>query len=203
MPHNYAVRISRDSAEAARYISFLATKADKVAAYEHMKDAKVSRTHVHVYLYGVQMSKRQLKDEHVKYFDEKLTKGNSGWSWKDWDGDSKVFIYGSKGHIKPFYVKEYSNEFLEAQMKAWKPPAQYKPKSKNEKIFDDFVDFVGGLEVFDTADKMKKQALTYAVDSTGVMDAAAMRMYGMLWRTWCWRKGWNDPLQNDRKLKEA
>lgn len=213
MPQNYAVRISRDSAETARYIGFLAQKADKVAAYEHMKDAKVSRTHVHVFLYGVQMSKRQLKDSHVQYFDQPFTKANSDWSWQTWDGDSKVLVYGSKGHIKPFYVKEYSSEFIEECRKAWKQPANYKPKSKNEKIFDEFVDFVGGMDTFQdevtpygvaTAyEKMKKQALSYAVDSTGTMDGAAMRMYGMLWRTWCWRKGWEDPLQNDRKLKEA
>lgn len=203
MPQNYAVRISRDSATAARYISFLAQKADKVAAYEHMKDAKVSRTHVHIYVYGVQMSKRQLKDSHVQFFDQPFTKANSDWSWQTWDGDSKVFVYASKGHIKPFYVKEYSEEFLEAQMKQWKPPAEYKPKSKNEKLFDDFVAFVGGMDVFETSDAMRKQAMSYAVDSTGTVDQAAMRLYGMLWRTWCWRKGWADPLQNDRKMKEA
>lgn len=203
MPHNYAVRISRDSTEAARYISFLSTKADKVAAYEHMKDAKVSRTHVHIFLYGVQMSKAQLKAHHKDYFVEPLTKGNSGWSWKEWDGDSKVLVYGSKGHIKPFFVKEYTDDFIEECRAAWKQPANYKPKTQDEIWFDEFVAFVGGMDVFDTSEAMKKQAFSYAVDSTSVINGKAMRMYGMLWRTWCWRKGWMDVLENDRKVKEA
>lgn len=124
MTTSYAIRITLPYADISGIISSWADRSDQTIVYQHDPDEKVKKTHVHLALYGVAVKSEALK----RMWPDAPGKGNEFWSWKDsYEDDDGIthpvdlgFItYGSKGHLRPVFVKNISPAIVEEKRKLW------------------------------------------------------------------------------------
>lgn len=103
--------------------------------FEHPKDEKVNKTHVHIALWGCDVEAEALK----RMWKSKPpdAKGNKFWSWKDldeWNEDNlRHTTYLTKGKYAAKYAKNISPVILDKAKSLWenKSPDQGPAKSKN------------------------------------------------------------------------
>lgn len=95
---SYFCRISRSYEDLAEVFSSLTCKADALVVYEHEKDEEISRTHVHFYVEGSQITVEGIK-KRVKAVCPDITKYD--WSFNQKNVDRNCITYMSKGVLDP------------------------------------------------------------------------------------------------------
>lgn len=206
MATNYAVRITRPYEECAAYVAKISLLCEKVLVYEHVGTA-TEKVHVHLMIVGARCDKKTIKDNAAKGTPLARLKGNGDWSWKSTDSkygpveDSPKYIsYMSKGKHDPKYNKGYTQEELDDAKSKWVEPTN---KSKDEKLYIEFeevlrgqtinpdkVTEVIGLKVIDSYpgfEKVRKAAISFAMEKVHVMNIKCRNMAQMLYNTYCWK----------------
>lgn len=106
---------------------------DKFAVYEHPTDDGCQRTHCHI----VAVRTKIVSDSVKARFKAKgiILKGNSDWTFKDFDEAKNPFIYLSKGKHDPIIVKGYDLTWIHDQRGAYVAPV--KKELRKEKVDSD------------------------------------------------------------------
>ena len=124
----YRARLTWNKEEILPWLEGL--EATRIFAVEHEKDEEVSRTHVHVYLEGVEMGTEGLKKRLMKDLAITTRPKRDRWSFPEGIDDLKSFItYALKGKLEPFYVRGDFDEDLGECRAEWRDP-----ETKREKI---------------------------------------------------------------------
>lgn len=149
MSYNHAIRITLPYSDVSSILSLWADRSDKVVAFQHSADEEISKTHVHIALYGCEVKSEALKRMWV----DVPGKGNEFWSWKEakpWPKQSdewilevmksdavkdeeaklqlyedlKYLTYMSKGSLRPLFEKNISRAILERSRQLWVEPVK-------------------------------------------------------------------------------
>lgn len=130
MTYNHAIRITLPYEDCSGIISRWADRCHAVVAYQHTADDEVSKTHVHLAVYGCEVKTEALK----RMWPDAPGKGNEFWSWKPLDGEYlsqlqdatkvKFITYMSKGTLWPVFVKNISQATLENSRQDWVEPVK-------------------------------------------------------------------------------
>lgn len=127
MSYNYAIRISLPYDDCKAIISKWADRSVAVVAYQHDADEEISKTHVHIALYGCEVQHEALKRMWVNA----PGKGNEFWSFKTWEtvqinemDRDRYLTYCSKGVLRAKFVKIFSEELLERSRQDWVEPVK-------------------------------------------------------------------------------
>lgn len=161
MPNEF-VRISRSYDDVKSLIAFWALKCDKLIAYEHEADDEVSRTHMHILMYGMDSTwdnfQKLVKNE-FKIAAEFY--GNSDWSKaRKYQYDAQATIkYMSKGCLEPKYNKGYTDEEVAAAKALWKPAEE--SRTKDQEMYEEFMEKNPGCEDW-SFQKVRDAARRYA-----------------------------------------
>lgn len=142
---NYAIRITRPYMDCSGIISRWADRSNAIVVYQHDADEEISKTHIHLAIYGSEVKAEALK----RMWEDVPGKGNEFWSWKEWiveqDNDdslinSRYLTYMSKGTLRPVFVKNFSNAILENSRQGWVEPVKAdKPGDLSERIVNKVV----------------------------------------------------------------
>jgi len=133
---NHAIRITLPYADCSGIIQQWANRCVSAVVYQHDADEEVSKTHVHIGLYGCEVQYEALK----RMWPDAPGKGNAFWSFKDKyeDKDGKMvpvdegnITYMSKGHLRPVFVKNFSNELVERFRQSWVEPSLGNDRTKD------------------------------------------------------------------------
>lgn len=120
MSNHYAIRITLPYDDCKDVISQWADRSAKIIVYQHDADEEISKTHIHIGIFGCQTKSEALK----RMWKDAPGKGNEFWSWKDWDGTSKYIAYMSKGTLAAKYVKNFSEQEVEKFRQEWVEPVK-------------------------------------------------------------------------------
>lgn len=126
MSYTHAIRITLPFEDCSGIISQWSDRSQRAIVYQHDADEKISKTHVHIGLYGCEVKAEQLK----RLWKNCPGKGNEFWSWKEEadeflpDGTNKYLTYMSKGKLAPVFVKNISNESVENSRLSWVEPVK-------------------------------------------------------------------------------
>lgn len=116
------MRITRTYLQLEDVIKRWKAMCDTIVVYEHDEDA--NRVHCHLYLGGVNVSTKRLKQ-----ISGLPNLGNTLWSWKTATEDIGVYItYMSKGKMDPCYLHNFEFKDCEALRLMWVTPP---PKVSN------------------------------------------------------------------------
>lgn len=117
---NHAIRITLSYDDCKHVISKWSDRSQKVIVYQHDADEEISKTHVHLALYGCEVKAEALK----RMWPDAPGKGNEFWSFKNADESIKYLAYMSKGHLREKYVKNFSQEEVERSRQTWVDPVK-------------------------------------------------------------------------------
>lgn len=137
---NHAIRITLPYEGCKDIISRWADRSVQVIVYQHDADEEVSKTHVHLGLYGCEVKSEALK----RMWADAPGKGNEFWSWKEATEDSgKYLTYMSKGTLRPVFVKNFSPDIVERSRQAWVEPVLGNDKSRDqsESVIREIMDY--------------------------------------------------------------
>jgi hypothetical protein len=137
---NFQTRISRGYADVSGIIAGFAQLSSTVVAFEHLPDAEVKRLHTHLYVFGY-IKKEDTCRNFIKAHD--ISGGDFEWSQScgkkpntrpiDLSG---AIIYGSKGELKPVFVKNVDEAVLKTLTIEAKDP-KYHPKKQTKLMLID------------------------------------------------------------------
>lgn len=180
MPNEF-VRISRSYDDVKQLISLWALRCDKLIAYEHEADDEVSRTHMHILMYGMNSTWDNFQKLAKKEFSIVAEfNGNSDWAKsRKYQYDAQATIkYMTKGILEPKYVKGYTDEEIAAAKALWKP--EQERKTKDQEMYGEFVEQNPGCEDWQF-EHVREHARRYAFWQTGrVWNARAGAIARML-----------------------
>lgn len=137
---NHAIRITLSYELCKDVISKWADRSDKVIVYQHDADEEVSKTHVHLGLYGCEVKTEALK----RMWPDAPGKGNEFWSWKEaTEEPTKYLTYMSKGTLRPVFMKNFSPDLVETSRQAWVEPSLGNDKSRDssESVIQDIMKY--------------------------------------------------------------
>lgn len=137
---NHAIRITLPYEGCKHIISQWADRCAEVVVYQHDADEEISKTHVHLGLYGCEVKSEALK----RMWSDAPGKGNEFWSWKEASAEaSRYLTYMSKGTLRPVFVKKISPEILEAARQAWVEPVlgNDKARDQSESVIREIMDY--------------------------------------------------------------
>jgi len=120
---SHAIRVTLPYADCSGIISLWADRSSRAIAYQHTADEEVSKTHVHLALWGCEVKAEALK----RMWPEAPGKGNEFWAWKELgllDNAGKYLTYMSKGKLAPKYLKNISEDRVEKSRQAWVDPVK-------------------------------------------------------------------------------
>jgi len=127
---NHAIRITLSYEDCKHIISRWADRCYAAIVYQHDADEEISKTHVHIGLYGCETKAEALK----RMWTDCPGKGNEFWSWKEannsFGGETedrssdKYLTYMSKGTLRPVFVKNISEAIVETSRQAWVEPVK-------------------------------------------------------------------------------
>jgi len=118
---NHAIRITLPFEDCRIIIEKWAERSQSCVVYQHDADEEVSKTHVHLGLYGCTVKAEALK----RMWADVPGKGNEFWSWKEATADpTKYIAYMSKGSLRPHWVKNFSEDILEKSRQSWVEPVK-------------------------------------------------------------------------------
>lgn len=151
---NHAPRLSLPYVDLSGLCALWAEDCLQVIVYEHEADEGCATTHCHFLMIGCQVKEEALRRKFYKALPQfKELKGNALWSWEHsaWkkanpgkDYDLGLIAYGSKGHLRPKYVKNIPDTIVEEHRATWVEPTSKGVKSSDDKydeyrhICDDF-----------------------------------------------------------------
>lgn len=129
---NYAPLVRLPYNDVSGVIKVWADACESLALYEHEADETVKTTHVHMIMLGCKYKTAEpLKRLFYKMNPGMDTsEGNGLWSWtnKEFPVPGIEFItYMSKGHLRPKYVKNISEDKLEELRGKWSEPTPRLP----------------------------------------------------------------------------
>jgi len=189
---HYSLRVSREYSVLKSLVEHIAEKSSKVLIYQHDADDEISRTHIHVAIFGYTMSKPTLINKMTEYVPEWVG-GNADYCCKKWDGKIKYITYMTKGNISPSYIKEYTSEELEEARSLWTEKLST-AGMEYAICFRDHLDMAQDVSKYSDIDfenmlgHVKRVARTYSYKSAGeVWTLQAAQKYKMLVSTWFFR----------------
>jgi len=115
---SYAIRVSLPFSDCSGIIQRWFDRSTTAVCYEHEADDKVSRTHIHLALTGVDCKEEALK----RMWKNAPGSGNGFWSFSQIKED-KYWVYMTKGTLRPKLVKNISPAELEEHRKSWVEPS--------------------------------------------------------------------------------
>lgn len=186
------LRVSREYSVLKQLVEHISEKSSKVVIYQHEADDEISRTHIHVAIFGYSMSKPTL----ISRMEELVPDwegGNPDYSCKKWDGKIKYITYMTKGHISPSYIKEYTEEELEEARSLWTEKLsnagmEYAICFKGYPEYTHDVSKYSDEDFQNMLNHVKTVARTYSYKSAGeVWTLQAAQKYKMLVSTWFFR----------------
>lgn len=207
MATNYAVRITRSYEVAERAVVALATRCDKMLAYEHIGTA-TEKVHIHLILVGVRCDEDTLKNV-CKRNGLATLKGNGDWSFKtkdkkygDVEDSPRYITYMTKGKYDPKYNKGYTPEELEEAKQLWVPPAKQKskayiwlkefelmvPKDLPQPQVVQTETSVKILNEFSAFETIRAKAYAFAFEKHGLINSAHKATTQMLYKTYCFER---------------
>lgn len=137
---NHAIRITLPYEDCSGIISRWADRCQQAIVYQHDADEEISKTHVHLGLYGCEVKAEQLK----RMWADAPGKGNEFWSWKEASAEAtKYLTYMSKGNLRPKFIKNFSNDLVEKSRQAWvEPVGNDKPGDSSERMVNKIMTIV-------------------------------------------------------------
>ena len=170
--NSYAPRLSVSYAEFEPVAQLWADICQQIVVYEHEADASVNRTHIHVLIIGSEVKAEQLKRIFKKTLPDIKASGNEFWKWESKFGtpDESFITYMSKGHLRPKYLKNISEEIVEERRKQWKittpsqaPSAKYDEFEDLKKAYasthDVYIQLGGAVPI--TLDSVRKWTMSW------------------------------------------
>lgn len=188
MPH-VAVRIFASYADLQRLASSWALQSEKVAVYEHIGE-KTAKVHCHFALLGCRVTTERLK-QLARELGHTFS-GNTGWSFKTWDGDTEYITYMTKGRFEPKYFTGYSKEELDVLKAKWVDKSSSKGMSADSRTFDAFMDYLEDHSQIQPNEfkRLKALATDYAFNQSGrIWNVNTAKMAKMCALTYALREG--------------
>lgn len=154
---NYAIRITLPFDLCKDIISKWSDRCKEVVVYQHSADEEISKTHIHLALYGCEVKAEALK----RMWIDCPGKGNEFWSWKDLEPmssygaegevrNSKYITYMSKGNLAPVFIKNISEDLVERSRQNWVEPVKAdKTGDPSEKVIKKVIDSIKESFVYD------------------------------------------------------
>lgn len=115
-----SIRITLAYQDCSGIIHKWIARCSQAICYEHEQDEEITKTHVHLALYGLDCKTEALK----RMWSEAPGSGNEFWSFSVTKDRAKYLTYMSKGSLKPKLIKGYSEEEVDEQRKAWTDPKE-------------------------------------------------------------------------------
>jgi len=124
MTYSYAIRITLPYDDCKHVVSKWADRSVQTIVYQHDPDEKTRQTHIHLALYNCDVKAEALK----RMWPDAPGKGNEFWSFKDYYEDVSgtkcpvdmgFLTYGSKGTLRPVFVKNISPAIVEEKRQLW------------------------------------------------------------------------------------
>lgn len=221
MPHNYAIRISRSYDEVSRLVGYIAQHADQVAVVEHLKDADVSRTHVHMAVYGCYITVDAIKKHAANVLGMKDLKGQGDWSFKEsYKQDKEVIAmtlenreryltYMSKGKYDAKYLKEISQQQFNDAKAKWVQYETRSRKSRDVVMYEEFARSMSNerLLEYDAVHpefigwkRLKQDAVAFSFGKHAVWNVQAAKDAKMLAITFAMYRGITMDVNNEMKM---
>lgn len=127
-------RITRSYDEAQEFCHWLTDKCLQMIVYQHDADEQVSRTHIHIYVVGVNVTTQSIRNKLKQCFEGIFRSDFKLECQKEYD--DKVITYMSKGCLQPSLIKGFSQELIQTRTAEWqeperKPLVQYKIKTES------------------------------------------------------------------------
>lgn len=119
-PPDLCIRITLPYQDCSGVIQQWYTRCAKAVCYEHAADEKVSQTHVHLALIGLDCKEEALK----RMWKQAPGSGNKFWSMTPIKEESKYLAYMTKGKLTAKSAKNFSHEELETHRLAWVDPVK-------------------------------------------------------------------------------
>lgn len=132
---DYAIRLSFAYDSMKDVIERIAAAVEQLIVYQHDKDEKVSRTHIHLLAVGCKHSTDTLKNwirKHIGAVEK------TDWSFKAAErveeARYRYITYMSKGRLDPLLVKGFSAEDIQRCKLAWVEPDTVRVRAVNGKL---------------------------------------------------------------------
>lgn len=125
--NNYALRFSLPYADLSGVIAKYAEICEKIIVYEHERDDKVKKTHIHLLIIGCSKKDEALRRLAQKTLTDIRMTGNEFWKWSVKEdhktqlaNDPLSFItYMAKGKLAPKFVNNISPAEVEQRRVLW------------------------------------------------------------------------------------
>jgi len=179
MSYNHAIRISMSYDECKEVIFKWLERCNKAIAYEHEADDEVSRTHVHIALYGCEVRAEALK----RMWPDAPRKGNEFWSFKDADESSRFITYMSKGKLTYKVIKNFSNQEVDRFRQEWVEPVKAdKPGDSTEKIINTVMNNIKSKFVYhELTDEERYERVECSAET--LLKLVRRETFHQLWKT--------------------
>lgn len=147
MSLHHAVRVTLPYESVKHIVSQWADRSTSAIVYQHTADEEISKTHVHIGLYGCEVKAEALK----RMWTDAPGKGNEFWSWKEATPEPDKYItYMSKGNLAPVFVKNISEDLVERSRQNWVEPVKAdKTGDASEKVIKKVIDRIKESFVYD------------------------------------------------------
>lgn len=185
---NHAIRITLPYEDCKHIIQEWSDRCHAAVVYQHEADEEISKTHVHIALYGCEVKSEQLK----RMWKEAPGKGNEFWSWKPCDpiilSDTqtegvKYLTYMSKGVLRAKFVKNISDIQLENARSSWVEPVKAdKSGESSERIIQKVlakIKIVNKSRYYRDEDEIELGQCKYNLEL--LMDIVRTESFKMLW----------------------
>lgn len=131
--YNLAPRVSLSYSDISSVVVEWSKHVEKIICYEHEADSGVSRTHCHLLMMGIQYQRPKngsAPDAFKRQFFELVKtdlKGQALWRWTPEeenapDPDESFITYMSKGHLRPKFNNNFSDQVVEDLRLKWVEP---------------------------------------------------------------------------------
>lgn len=175
---HHAIRVTLPYQDCSGIISRWSDRSARVVVYQHDADEEVSKTHVHLGLYGCEVKAEALK----RMWPDAPGKGNEFWSFKEASVEAAKYItYMSKGILRAKYTKNFSQEELENSRLAWVEPVKAdKVRDNSEYIVNKVVDSIKSQFVYHRlTDEERYERVECSVDT--LLKLVRTQSFKMLW----------------------
>lgn len=135
---NHAIRITLPYDDCKHIVRQWADRSVTAIVYQHDADEQISKTHIHIALYGCEVQAEALKRKWI----DAPGKGNEFWSFKEAALEPDKYVtYMSKGKHTPVFTKNISDEEVERFRQLWVEPVKAdKGGDHSEKIINKIVE---------------------------------------------------------------